>query len=68
MTTAEAEQTELVPVTIEERIARQRRHLEQLAEKADERVDKAQAKAEAAWQLVADFDEDMEVIRGGSIG
>lgn len=60
--TVAAEQTELVPVTAADRVAKLRRALELAADKATERVEKAQAREAAAYAAVDEFDATIAAI------
>jgi hypothetical protein len=57
-----AEQTELVPETAADRVAKLRRGLELAADKADERVEKAEAKAAAARVALEEFDATIAAV------
>lgn len=57
-----AEQTEMVPLTAAERVAQLRRALERAADKATERVEKAQDREAAALADLAEFDATIELV------
>jgi len=56
------EQIELVPASAGERVAKLRRGLELEADKADERVEKAEARAAAARAALEEFDATIAAV------
>lgn len=55
-------QTELIPASAGELVAKLRKGLEAAADKADERVEKAEAKAAAARSALDDFDATIAAV------
>lgn len=57
-----ADQTELVPVSVEDRVRRLRAHLERAADKAEGKVDKAEQAHAAALAELELFDETIAAV------